>query len=119
MAEYSQKWHNGTSLKARSTKTSDGLAVIQAQLNNLRREIKKVNEKRLITHSLEHPINLQDSREQQGQDSTNATMEILRILIEDQIIEEFTTQIHVAESTNRHEEKQHNKEILACLTDAQ
>ncbi|GJT82228.1 hypothetical protein Tco_1056570 [Tanacetum coccineum] len=45
MAEYSQKWHNRTSLKARSIETSDGLASIQAQLNNLRREIKKVNEK--------------------------------------------------------------------------
>ncbi|GJX28375.1 hypothetical protein Tco_0236454 [Tanacetum coccineum] len=45
MAEYSQKWHNRTSSKARSTKTSDGLAVIQAQLNNLGIEIKKVNEK--------------------------------------------------------------------------
>ncbi|GJR66935.1 hypothetical protein Tco_0013000 [Tanacetum coccineum] len=45
MAEYSLKWHNGTSSKARSTKTSDGLAAIQALLNNLRREIKKVNEK--------------------------------------------------------------------------
>ncbi|GJW43363.1 formin-like protein 1 [Tanacetum coccineum] len=45
MAEYSQKWHNGTSSKARSTKTSDGLDTIQAQLNNLGREIKKVNEK--------------------------------------------------------------------------
>ncbi|GKD12553.1 hypothetical protein Tco_1196960 [Tanacetum coccineum] len=44
MAEYSQKWHNGTS-RTRSTKTSDGLSAIQAQLNNLRREIKKVNEK--------------------------------------------------------------------------
>ncbi|GJX29474.1 hypothetical protein Tco_0237553 [Tanacetum coccineum] len=44
MAEYSQKWHNGTS-RGRSTKTPDGLAVIQAQLNNLGREIKKVNEK--------------------------------------------------------------------------
>ncbi|GKB56371.1 hypothetical protein Tco_0912557 [Tanacetum coccineum] len=44
MAEYSQKWHNGTS-KGRSTKTSNGLAAIQAQLNNLGREIKKVNEK--------------------------------------------------------------------------
>nr|GEW47346.1 hypothetical protein [Tanacetum cinerariifolium] len=30
MAEYSQKWHNGTSSKVRSTETSDGLAVIQA-----------------------------------------------------------------------------------------
>ncbi|GJR70244.1 DNA-directed DNA polymerase [Tanacetum coccineum] len=44
MAEYSQKWHNGTS-RGRSTKTTDGLAAIQVQLNNLRREIKKVNEK--------------------------------------------------------------------------
>ncbi|GJS58725.1 hypothetical protein Tco_0653509 [Tanacetum coccineum] len=40
MAEYSQKWHNRTP-KGRSTKTSDGLAAIQAQLNNLGREIKK------------------------------------------------------------------------------
>ncbi|GJZ80787.1 hypothetical protein Tco_0645781 [Tanacetum coccineum] len=45
MAEYSQKWHNRTSLKARSTETFDGLAAIQAYLNNLGREIKKVNEK--------------------------------------------------------------------------
>ncbi|GJS35454.1 hypothetical protein Tco_0533836 [Tanacetum coccineum] len=44
MAEYSQKWHNGT-FRSRSTETSDGLAAIQAQLNNLGREIKKVNEK--------------------------------------------------------------------------
>nr|GEV03487.1 hypothetical protein [Tanacetum cinerariifolium] len=44
MVEYSQKWHNGTS-RTRSTKTSNGLVAIQAQLNNLRREIKKVNEK--------------------------------------------------------------------------
>ncbi|GKC98518.1 putative reverse transcriptase domain-containing protein [Tanacetum coccineum] len=40
MAEYSQKWHNGTS-RPRSTETSDGLAAIQAQFNNLGREIKK------------------------------------------------------------------------------
>ncbi|GKF05082.1 DNA-directed DNA polymerase, partial [Tanacetum coccineum] len=44
MAEYFQKWHNGTS-RGRSTETPDGLAVIQAQMNNLGREIKKVNEK--------------------------------------------------------------------------
>ncbi|GJV81792.1 reverse transcriptase domain-containing protein [Tanacetum coccineum] len=44
MAKYSQKWHNGTS-RSRSTETSDGLEAIQAQLNNLGREIKKVNEK--------------------------------------------------------------------------
>ncbi|GJY19009.1 hypothetical protein Tco_0390500 [Tanacetum coccineum] len=41
---YSQKWHNGTT-RSRSTETFDGLASIQAQLNNLGREIKKVNEK--------------------------------------------------------------------------
>ncbi|GKB07540.1 hypothetical protein Tco_0835824 [Tanacetum coccineum] len=44
MAEYSQKWHNRTS-RGRSTETSNGLAAIQAQLNNLGREIRKVNEK--------------------------------------------------------------------------
>ncbi|GKF07540.1 hypothetical protein Tco_0041764, partial [Tanacetum coccineum] len=44
MAVYSQKWHNGT-FSTRSTKTSDVLAAIQAQLNNIGREIKKVNEK--------------------------------------------------------------------------
>nr|GEV42344.1 hypothetical protein [Tanacetum cinerariifolium] len=44
MVEYSQKWHNGSS-RTRSTKTSNGLATIQAQINNLGREIKKVNEK--------------------------------------------------------------------------
>ncbi|GJY90834.1 ribonuclease H-like domain, reverse transcriptase, RNA-dependent DNA polymerase [Tanacetum coccineum] len=44
IGEYSQMWHNGTS-RTRSTETSDGLASIQAQLNNLGREIKKVNEK--------------------------------------------------------------------------
>ncbi|GJU40591.1 retrovirus-related pol polyprotein from transposon TNT 1-94 [Tanacetum coccineum] len=43
MVEYSLKWHNGTS-RTRSTKTSDELAAIHAQLNNLGREIKKVNE---------------------------------------------------------------------------
>ncbi|GKB58130.1 hypothetical protein Tco_0914316 [Tanacetum coccineum] len=44
MAKYFQKWHNGTS-RTRSTETSNGLAAIQAQLNNLGIEIKKVNEK--------------------------------------------------------------------------
>nr|GEU70082.1 hypothetical protein [Tanacetum cinerariifolium] len=44
MVEYSQKWHNGTS-RTRSTKTFNGLVAIQAQLNNLEREIKKVKEK--------------------------------------------------------------------------
>ncbi|GJR39979.1 hypothetical protein Tco_1215663 [Tanacetum coccineum] len=45
IVDHSQKWHNGTSTRCRSTETSGGLADIQAQLNNLGREIKKVNEK--------------------------------------------------------------------------
>ncbi|GJU11981.1 ribonuclease H-like domain-containing protein [Tanacetum coccineum] len=45
MAEYSQKWYNGTSSRTKSTETSNGLTSIQAQLNNLGREIKKVNKK--------------------------------------------------------------------------
>ncbi|GJW64583.1 putative reverse transcriptase domain-containing protein [Tanacetum coccineum] len=45
MADHSQKWHNGTSTRGRSTDTSNGLAAIQAQLNNLGREIKKLNER--------------------------------------------------------------------------
>ncbi|GJZ23228.1 hypothetical protein Tco_0560687 [Tanacetum coccineum] len=52
MAEYSQKWHNGTSSKNRSTKTSDGLAVIQAQLNSLGREIKKLIHLRYVVCSM-------------------------------------------------------------------
>ncbi|GJX68593.1 hypothetical protein Tco_0304320 [Tanacetum coccineum] len=45
MAEHSQKWQDGTSTRCKSTETSNGLAAIQAQLNNLGREIKKVNKK--------------------------------------------------------------------------
>ncbi|GJV78365.1 homeodomain-like protein [Tanacetum coccineum] len=45
MADYSQTWHNGTSNRTRSTETFDGLAAIQAQMNNLGRQIKKVNER--------------------------------------------------------------------------
>ncbi|GJQ96682.1 retrovirus-related pol polyprotein from transposon TNT 1-94 [Tanacetum coccineum] len=51
LAEYPQKRHNGTSLMTKSTETSDGLAAIQAQLNNLGREIKKVNEKCTLLRS--------------------------------------------------------------------
>ncbi|GJV88577.1 homeodomain-like protein [Tanacetum coccineum] len=39
------KMRTNTLRKTRSTETFDGLAAIQAQLNNLGREIKKVNEK--------------------------------------------------------------------------
>ncbi|GJW50620.1 pyruvate dehydrogenase (acetyl-transferring) kinase, mitochondrial [Tanacetum coccineum] len=45
LIDMQEKWHNGTSSKTKSIETSDGLAAIQDQLNNLGREIKKVNEK--------------------------------------------------------------------------
>ncbi|GKB06677.1 putative reverse transcriptase domain-containing protein [Tanacetum coccineum] len=45
MVNHSKKWHNDTSTRTRSTDIVDGLAAIQAQVNNLRREIKKVNER--------------------------------------------------------------------------
>ncbi|GKA05939.1 hypothetical protein Tco_0685059 [Tanacetum coccineum] len=93
MAEYSQKWHNGTSSRTKSTETSDMLAAIQAQLNNLGQEKKKVNEKVSV-----HPINLEDNIEQRGQDSTNETMETM------------------AESAKRHEENSNIiKEIRASI----
>ncbi|GJV92241.1 hypothetical protein Tco_1540054 [Tanacetum coccineum] len=47
MAEYSQKWHNGTSSRTKSTETYDGHAAIQAQLNSLKQEIKKEEGKTL------------------------------------------------------------------------
>ncbi|GJR62828.1 nucleobase-ascorbate transporter 12 [Tanacetum coccineum] len=45
MAEHSQKWYDGMSTRTRGTETSDRLTAIQAQLNNLGKEIKKLNEK--------------------------------------------------------------------------
>ncbi|GJX32765.1 hypothetical protein Tco_0242620 [Tanacetum coccineum] len=52
----------------RSTETSDGLAAIQAQLNNLGREIKKVNEKVYATQvGCEHARPLtNDSTKEEG-----------------------------------------------------
>ncbi|GJY25567.1 hypothetical protein Tco_0400293 [Tanacetum coccineum] len=61
MAEYSQKLHKGTS-RSRSTETSDGLAAIQTQLNNLGREIKKVNEKMDIEQSSSEILNKRNYR---------------------------------------------------------
>nr|GEY02419.1 hypothetical protein [Tanacetum cinerariifolium] len=42
--------------KARSTETSDELAAIQAQLNNLERKIKKVNEKVYVAQTFKEPL---------------------------------------------------------------
>ncbi|GKA71487.1 hypothetical protein Tco_0777626 [Tanacetum coccineum] len=77
MTEYSQKWHNGTS-GSRSTETSDGLATIQAQMNNLGREIKKVNEKVYAAQGLF------ELRRNQGDD-------LMPTIEEGEVIEEFRT----------------------------
>nr|GFB53845.1 hypothetical protein [Tanacetum cinerariifolium] len=112
MADHSQKWHNETSTRGRSTDTYDGLAAIQAQLNNLAREIKKVNERVYVVQNVNHAMNpttlrivhlkkngkhlkkhttpnleyhshKEEDIEQLLQDSTKETMEILRNKSED------------------------------------
>ncbi|GJX99341.1 hypothetical protein Tco_0356360 [Tanacetum coccineum] len=70
MAEYSQKWHNGTS-RGRSTETSDGLAAIQAQLNNLGREIKKVNENVYADQANEQVLQEEDLGKPKSSTETN------------------------------------------------
>ncbi|GKG04539.1 hypothetical protein Tco_0314926 [Tanacetum coccineum] len=85
MVEYSQKWHNGTS-RERSTETSDGLAAIQAQLNNLGGEIKKMNEK--VYAAQEGDI------EQQLQGTIKGTTPILRSKNEGAIYGRYPEQIH-------------------------
>nr|GEU60113.1 hypothetical protein [Tanacetum cinerariifolium] len=45
MVDYSKKWHDGTSTRNKISNTFDGLVAIQAQLNNLDKEIKKENER--------------------------------------------------------------------------
>nr|GFA61779.1 hypothetical protein [Tanacetum cinerariifolium] len=108
MPDHSKKWHNEIYTRTRSTDTA-----IQAQLNNLRREIKKVNEKFMmlklvVNHVVDHTtlrivhlkknennlnkhttFNLgchshkEEDIEQLLQDFTKETMEIFRIKSED------------------------------------
>ncbi|GJT26456.1 hypothetical protein Tco_0906731 [Tanacetum coccineum] len=147
MAEYSQKWHNGTSSKDKSTKTSDGLATIQAQLNNLGREIKKVNEKVYAAQVgcelckgphytkdcplkeegkiLEEAYYTQFGAPNQpggqyravGQDSTNATTEILSYPDRRKTLEESLTKF-MAESAKRHKENSNIIKEIRASTDA-
>ncbi|GJQ89312.1 hypothetical protein Tco_0000451 [Tanacetum coccineum] len=78
MAAYSQKWHNGT-YRTKSTETSDGLATIQAQLNNLGREIKKVNEK---VYAAQGRIDAIDADEEiiLVNDEVNVTKEVVGVI---------------------------------------
>ncbi|GKA31171.1 hypothetical protein Tco_0717476 [Tanacetum coccineum] len=120
MAEYSQKWHNGTS-KTRSTETSDVLATIQAQLNNLEREIKKVDKKvyvaqvgceareservaRLATPKIAHS--------KKKRNNANPSYQERRQSMED-ILSKF-----MSESAKRHEENSNMIKEIRASTDA-
>ncbi|GKE44943.1 hypothetical protein Tco_1472227 [Tanacetum coccineum] len=116
MAEYSQKLHNGTSLRTRSTKTSDVLAAIQAQLNNLGREIKKVNEK-------VYPAQFDAPYQPGGQDRAagpgfyqrnngNSSYPDRRTSLEESLTK------FMAESAKRHEENSNIIKEIRASTDA-
>ncbi|GJU67701.1 hypothetical protein Tco_1253960 [Tanacetum coccineum] len=108
MVEYSQKYNNGTSRK-RSTETSDGLTAIQAQLNNLGREIKKVNEKLYTV--------IEGDIEQRLRDSTRGTMQTLRIKNEGQYIEDTLSKF-MSELAKRHKENSNMIKEIQASTNA-
>nr|GEV29644.1 hypothetical protein [Tanacetum cinerariifolium] len=106
MDEYSQKWHDGTS-RSRSTKTSDGLAAIQAQLNNLGTEIKKVNEKVYATQGGEYR---EAALGFYQRNNANPSYQERRQSLED------TLSKFMSESTKRHKENSNLiKEIRASM----
>ncbi|GJT12900.1 hypothetical protein Tco_0859942 [Tanacetum coccineum] len=82
MTDYSQKWHDGTSSRNKISNTYNGLAVIQAQMNNLGKEIKKEEGKTLeeaYSFSLEYHSQMQEGIEQFLQDYTKGIMKIHHI----------------------------------------
>ncbi|GJR52316.1 hypothetical protein Tco_1402837 [Tanacetum coccineum] len=66
---------------------------------------------------LEHPINLEDSIEQQGQDSINATAEIYSYTDRRQTLEESLTKF-IVESAKRHKENSNIIKDIRASTDA-
>ncbi|GJW68563.1 hypothetical protein Tco_0122987 [Tanacetum coccineum] len=100
MAEYYQKWHNGTSSKNRSVKTSDGLTAIQAQLNSLGQEIKKLNKKVAVGLGFYQCNN--------GNSSYPAQKDTM-----EESLSKF-----MAESAKRHEEKSNIIKEIRASTDA-
>ncbi|GKC65108.1 putative reverse transcriptase domain-containing protein, partial [Tanacetum coccineum] len=103
MANYSQKWHNGTSNRNKSSNTSDGLAGIQAQLNNLSWEINKVNER--VRYRAAAPGFYQ-------RDNGNPSYQERR-----QTMEESLSTL-MAESTKRHDENSSLIMEIRASTDA-
>nr|GEV14169.1 hypothetical protein [Tanacetum cinerariifolium] len=76
MAKYSQKWHNGTS-RTRSTKTSDGLTAIQAQLNILEEKSRKLM-KRAATPGLYQRNNANPSYQERRQSMDETLSKFMR-----------------------------------------
>ncbi|GJV05558.1 mitochondrial proton/calcium exchanger protein-like protein isoform X1 [Tanacetum coccineum] len=105
MTEYSKKWRNGTS-RGRSTKTSDGLAAIQAQLNNLGREIKKVNEKVYAAQVGSIALGYYQ------RNNVNPSYQERRQSMEDTLIK------FMSESVKRHEENSNLINEILAMTDA-
>ncbi|GJY17416.1 hypothetical protein Tco_0388907 [Tanacetum coccineum] len=116
MVEYSQKWHNRTSSKAKSTETSDGLAAIQAQLNNLRREIKKVNEK-VYAAQFGAPYQLGGQYRAAGPGFYQCNNRNSSYPDRRQTLEELLTKF-MAESAKRHEENSNIIKEIQAFTDA-
>ncbi|GKB45915.1 ribonuclease H-like domain-containing protein [Tanacetum coccineum] len=116
MAEFSQKWHNGTSLRTRSTKTSDGLAAIQAQLKDLGRKIKKENEK-VYTAQFNAPYQHGGQYRAAGpvfyqQNNGNSSYPDRRPSMEESLTKFMT------ESAKRHEENSNIIKEIRASTDA-
>ncbi|GJT33029.1 mitochondrial proton/calcium exchanger protein-like protein isoform X1 [Tanacetum coccineum] len=109
MAEYSQKWHNRTS-RGRSIETSDELAAIQAQLNNLGMEIKKVNEK-VYAAQVGWGYRATASGYYQ-RNNANPSYQERRQSMED------TLSKFMSESAKRHEENSNLIKEIRALTDA-
>ncbi|GJX87851.1 retrovirus-related pol polyprotein from transposon TNT 1-94 [Tanacetum coccineum] len=114
MANHFQKWHNGTSTRCKSTETSVVLAAIQAKLNNLGREIKKVNEK---MYDAQFGVPFQQGRQYKAsaprfyqRNNGNPSYQERR-----QTMEESLSKL-MAESARRHEENSNLiKEIRASM----
>ncbi|GJV25779.1 putative reverse transcriptase domain-containing protein [Tanacetum coccineum] len=96
--------HYLTEMPTRSTETSDGLAAIQAQLNNLGREIKKVNEKVYAAKSTLH-------------DATRGSMQTLYTRMKGKSMEKTLSKF-MSESSKRHEEKSNMIKEIRASTDA-
>nr|GEY70068.1 hypothetical protein [Tanacetum cinerariifolium] len=118
MAEYSQKWYNGTSSKARGIETYDGLTAVQSRLNNLRREIKKVNENVYVAQVecklCNGPHYIKDCLlKEEG----NTLEEAYYTQFEAQTLEESVTKF-MAELAKRHEENSNIIKEIRASTDA-